>query len=93
MRSLADDTFWRVPFTDSTLDSENGKYYTAFISYPDADTYGQVECVLPPDIAVVVKKYMINVVPDAVNGTKDVSTTLGELEAEANGLWETIYTG
>lgn len=93
VRSLADDTFWRVPFTDSTLDSENGKYYTAFISYPDADTYAQVECVLPPDIAVVVKKYMINVVPDAVNGTKDVSTTLGELEAEANGLWETIYTG
>lgn len=93
VKSLAEDYFWRVPYADKSVDPENGKNYYAFISFPEADTYGQVECVIPPEIAAIVKKYMQNVVPDAVNGVKSVDNTLSELEAEANEKWEAIYTG
>ncbi len=93
VRTLADADFWRVPFADNTVDPENGKNYYAFISYPEADTYGQVECVIPPEIASIVKKYMQNVVPNAVNGSKAVDVTLRELEEEANQKWESIYEG
>ncbi|MBP1587315.1 MAG: extracellular solute-binding protein [Clostridia bacterium] len=93
VKSLAEDYFWRVPFEDKAFNPEEGKNYYAFISFPEADTYGQVECVIPPEIAAIVKKYMQNVVPDAVNGVKTVDNTLAELEAEANEKWESIYTG
>ncbi|MBR5006467.1 MAG: hypothetical protein IKY07_05185, partial [Clostridia bacterium] len=93
VRALANADFWRVPFADNTVDPENGKNYFAFISYPEADTYGQVECVIPPEIASIVKKYMQNVVPNAVNGSKAVDVTLRELEEEANQKWESIYEG
>jgi len=93
VRSLADADFWRVPFADNTNDPENGKNYYAFVSFPEADTYGQVECVLPPDIASIVKEYMMNVVPNAVNGRKSVADTLTALETEANEKWAIIFEG
>ena len=90
VRRLADDTFWRVPFTDTSLDPENGVYYDAWISYPEADTFGQVECVLPPEIAQIVKDRLQNVVPNAVNGTRSVADTLARLEQQANDAWAQI---
>ncbi len=94
IKSLAyNDHYWRVPFTDRSEDPEYGKNYDAFISFPEADTYAFVECVIPPEIAEIVRKYMQNVVPDDVNGTRDCDNTLTLLEAEANQKWESIYTG
>ncbi len=91
VRSLADAMFWRVPFDDKSIDPDEGKNYYAFISFPEADTYGQVECVVPPEIAEIVKEYMSTVVPNAVNGTRSVDDTLAKLEAEANEKWENLY--
>ena len=90
VRSLADDTFWRVPFDDVSIDPVNGIYYDAWISYPEADTYGQIECVLPPEIAQIVKNTLQNVVPNAVNGTRSVADTLTRLETQANDAWAQI---
>lgn len=91
VRTLADASFWRVPFADKEDDPDNGKNYYAFISFPEADTYGQVECVVPPEIATIIKDYMSTVVPNAVNGTRDVDDTLRKLETEANEKWYSLY--
>ncbi|MBP5313304.1 MAG: extracellular solute-binding protein [Clostridia bacterium] len=93
VRSLADASFWRVPFADKEEDPEEGKNYYAFISFPEADTYGQVECVIPPEIASIVKEYMATVVPNAVNNVRSVDDTLKKLEDEANEKWDSIYNG
>ena len=94
IKSLAySDSYWRVPFADRADDAENGKNYAAFISYPEADTYGFAECVIPPEIADVVKEYMQNVVADDVNGTRAMADTLNLLETEANELWASMYAG
>jgi len=92
LKSLADANFWRVPFADKSIDPAEGKNYNAFISFPEADTYGQVECVVPPEIASIIKDYMANIVPYAVNGSRSVEDTLLRLEIEANEKWSILYT-
>ena len=94
IKSLAfNNDYWRVPFTDRHEDPENGKNYDAFISFPEADTYAFVECVIPPEVAEIVRFYMQNVVPDDVNGERSLENTLTLLETEANEKWESIYNG
>ncbi|MBR5059279.1 MAG: carbohydrate ABC transporter substrate-binding protein [Clostridia bacterium] len=91
VRSLADESFWRVPFTDNRDDPVSGKNYYAFISFPEADTYGRIECVLPPEIAKIVTGTLQNIVPDVINGTISADSALEKLEREANDMWETLY--
>ncbi len=91
VRSLADASFWRVPYADREIDPENGKNYFAFVSFPEADTYGRAECVVPPEIATIVNTYMATVVPDVVNGSKTVDDVLKKLEDEANQKWDALY--
>jgi len=92
IKSLAyNSSYWRVPFADRSDDPDYGKNYNAFISFPEADTYAFVECVIPPEVAEIVRKYMQNVVPEHVNGERDVENTLTLLETEANEKWESIY--
>lgn len=94
IKSLAyNNGYWRVPFEDRRDDPVNGKNYDAFISFPEADTYAFVECVIPPEVADVVKKYMQNVVPEDVNGERSLENTLALLEAEANQKWDSIFKG
>lgn len=95
VKSLADDSFWRVPYPDASVDADDpdAKNYFAFTSFPEADTYGRVECVLPPEIATIVRTYMTNVIPDAVNGVRAVDVTLQELQTTANEKWAQIYKG
>lgn len=94
IKTLAyNDDYWRVPFEDKSVDPENGKNYNAFISFPEADTYAFVECVIPPEIAEIVRKYMQNVVPEHINGERGVENTLTLLETEANEKWSAIYNG
>ena len=69
---------------------DDGIYYDAFISHPEADTYGQVECVLPPEIATIIKEAMANIVPNEINNTGELDTTIATLEQQANGMWETL---
>ena len=93
VKSLAESDFWRVPFDDNRDDPVNGKNYYAFISYPEADTYGRIECVLPPEIAAIVTEGLNNIVPDVVNGRYTLDDALEKIENEANGKWDVIYTG
>lgn len=89
IKSLAEDDFWRVPFADKAT-GDDGIYYDAFISHPEADTYGRVECVLPPEIATIIKEAMANIVPNEINGTGELDTTIATLEQQANDMWETL---
>lgn len=89
VKTLAEDDFWRVPFADKAT-GDDGIYYDAFISHPEADTYGQVECVLPPEIATIIKEAMANIVPNEINNTGELDTTIATLEQQANGMWETL---
>lgn len=94
VKTLAyNDAYWRVPFADRHDDPYEGKNYDAFISFPEADTYAFVECVIPPEVAEIVRKYMQNVVPEHVNGERDYENTLTLLETEANEKWNSIYSG
>lgn len=92
VKSLADSSFWRVPFADNRDDPENGKNYYAFISYPEADTYGRIECVLPPDIAKIVTDGLKDIVPNVVNGAMTLDDALERIESQANAKWETLYS-
>ena len=91
VKTMAEDTFWRTGVaSDERVDEENGKYFDAFISYPERDTYGQPQCVLPPDIATIVDEYMANLIPDEINNTKDWEVTVAELQETANNTWKTL---
>lgn len=91
VKTLAEASFWRVPFEDRRDDPEIGKNYYAFISYPEADTYGRFECVLPPEIAKIVTEGMRDIVPTVVNGMMSLDDALQKIETQANDLWETLY--
>ena len=93
MESLREDSIWRAPFTDMKNDPVKGVYYDAWISYPEADTYGQVECVLPSEVAHMMKNMMQNIVPDAVNGVCSVRDALKRLEVEVNEYWTSCPAG
>ena len=90
IRTLIDDTFWKVPFQDSVHNTKEGIYYDAWISYPESDTCAGAACVLPPEIAFIVENAMQNVVPNAINGIWSVADTLSRLETEANEAWKTL---
>jgi ABC-type glycerol-3-phosphate transport system substrate-binding protein len=91
VKTLAEDTFWRVPFADaSSSDDGSGIYYEAFISHPEADTYGQVECVLPPDIAVIIKEGMANLIPNHINNSMSYENAIAQIQQQANELWATL---
>ncbi len=93
VRTLADDNFWQINAVDTKhLDAEGNqtKYFKAFVSHPEADTYGQPRCVLPPDIADIVDKYMTNLVANHLNNTMTWQDTVATLQNEANSMWEKI---
>ena len=89
IKNLRDQVFWRMPFEDKNH-SEDGIYYDAFISHPEADTYGQVDCVVPKEIAEIITECMANIIPESVNGTMDINTALATMEQQANALWATM---
>ena len=90
VKSLAYSNVWRVPFDDKSINEEEGKNYDAWISYPEADTYGNPECVLPPDIADIVSSYMSSCIINAVDGSKSLADTLAYVEKLCNETWETL---
>jgi len=84
IKSLAEGKTWRLSYPDISDDPVNGKNYDAFIRHPEDATAGTVEAVLPVKVATIVNRYMSTLVPDVVNGTKDLTSILTALETEAN---------
>lgn len=84
IKSLAEGKTWRLSYPDISDDPVNGKNYDAFIRHPEDATAGMVEAVLPVKVATIVNRYMSTLVPNVVNGTKDLTSILTALETEAN---------
>lgn len=95
VKVLAEADFWRVGWENKTLDDDasdpDKKNFDAWISFPEADTYGQVECVVPVDIASIVTKTMNDIIPNVVNGNTTADDALAKLETQCNEKWASIY--
>lgn len=96
VKALAESDFWRVGWEDKTEDDDpsdpDKKNFNAWISFPEADTYGRVECVVPPQIAEIVVKAMNDIIPNVVNGQITAADALQQLQTQCNQKWDTIYT-
>ncbi|MBP5632158.1 MAG: extracellular solute-binding protein [Clostridia bacterium] len=86
VRSLALDEFWRVGGNENTN-------YDAFVSYPDCDVVGKFECLVPPEIASILKSQIPNVFSNHFSGRANYRDTLAKIEEQCNQKWKVIYGG
>ncbi len=84
VRSLALDSFWRVGGKEDTN-------YDAFVSYPDCDVVGKFECVVPPEIAQVLKSQITSVFSNHFSGKASYTDTLAKIEEQCNQKWKVIF--
>ena len=84
VRSLALDSFWRVGGKDDTN-------YDAFVSYPDNDVVGKFECLMPADIASIIRNQIGSVFTLYFSGRADYRDTLAKIEQQCNEKWKVLY--
>lgn len=86
MKSLADDDFWRGKGTEW----EN-KNYDAFVSFPNADTVGQVQCRVPAPVATKIDGGpWASMLRMHFDGSQDFKDGLKKIEQTANEVWEKL---
>ncbi|MBR7062184.1 MAG: carbohydrate ABC transporter substrate-binding protein [Clostridia bacterium] len=83
VRSLAEDDFWRVGGHEDTN-------YDAFVSYPDNDIVGKFECLMPPEVASILKNNAASIFSKHFSGSSDYRDTLAKIEAQANEKWSQL---
>ena len=86
VRSLALDEFWRVGGNENTN-------YDAFVSYPECDVVGKFECLVPPEIAAILKAQIPDVFTNHFSGRANYRDTLAKIEEQCNQKWKVIYGG
>ncbi|MBO4326801.1 MAG: carbohydrate ABC transporter substrate-binding protein [Clostridia bacterium] len=86
VRSLALDSFWRVGGKEDTN-------YDAYVSFPDNDVVGKFECLMPSEIASIIKAQIGNVFSNYFSGKADYRDTLQKIEQQCNEKWQVIYGG
>ncbi len=86
VRSLAMDSFWRVGGKEDTN-------YDAFVSYPDNDVVGKFECLMPPEIAQVIRSQIGSIFSNYFSGRAGYRDTLQKIETQCNEKWKVIYGG
>jgi len=83
VKSLADEGFWKTPYTE--------KNYDVFVSYPEADIIGKLACVVPKSVADILNyPNMSKILTDALSGEKSLADGLTAAEALANEKWTSI---
>lgn len=86
LKSLAKDTFWRMPNT-----KWSDKNFDAFISYPDASTPASVITRAPSEIAEILSdSNMITNFGQIINGQKSVEDVFASLETKCNETWQKL---
>ncbi len=86
LKSLAEDDFWRGKVT-----SWNSKNYDAFVSFPDADTVGHIECCIPSQVAYLIDGVpWTNMLRNHFDGKKDFIDSLKQIEELANERWKKL---
>lgn len=89
VKSLSDAGFWRYESSAGTEFDWSQKNYDAFISFPEADTVGRVNCVMPARVAAVITGGWGGVLMSYFN-EGDYMNPLTKLEETANQTWQRI---
>lgn len=86
VKELSDEGFWRYTTPTNTGADWSGKNYDAFVSFPEADTVGRVNCKMPAKVAAVITGGWSDVISEFFN-TGSYMDALTTLEKSANDTW------
>lgn len=89
VKELSDAGFWRYEDSAGTDHDWSQKNYDAFISFPEADTVGRVNCVIPAKVASVITGSWGGMLVRYFN-EGDYINALTEMEEQANQTWKKI---
>ena len=89
VKSLSTEGFWRYETSAGTDYDWSGKNYDAYVCFPEADTVGRVNCVMPSQVANVITSGWGGVLGGFFNDG-DYMNPLTELEVRANDTWTRI---
>ena len=89
VKELSDEGFWRYNDLTNTGADWSGKNYDAFVSFPEADTVGRVNCKMPAKVAAIVTGGWESVVKDFFD-TGSYMDSLTQLEKSANDTWQRL---
>lgn len=88
-KELADAGFWRYADSEGTKNDWSKKNYDAFVSFPEADTVGRVNCKMPAKVAAIIRGgwgTMLNKFFDEGN----YIDSLTQMQTSANDTWQKI---
>ncbi len=89
VKSLGEEGFWRYEASAGTESDWSGKNYDAFISFPEADTVGRVNCVMPANVAAAITGGWGGILSSYFNDG-DFLNSLTKVEETANQTWQRI---
>ena len=89
VKELAADGFWRYESSKGTDSDWSEKNFDAFIAYPEADTVGRVSCILPAQVANVIKSNWGSIVREYFS-TGSYDNALTTAQETANQIWDRI---
>lgn len=89
VKELSDAGFWRYEKSAGTEADWSGKNFNAFVSFPEADTVGRVNCVMPARVANVITSSWSGMVSEYFN-SGDYINALTNMETTANETWQRI---
>ncbi|MBE7056879.1 MAG: carbohydrate ABC transporter substrate-binding protein [Ruminococcaceae bacterium] len=89
VQELADAGFWRYEASKGTDADWSEKNFNAFVSFPEADTVGRVNCVMPARVASVITGSWGGMVAEYFN-SGDYLNPLTKMQETANQTWDRI---
>ncbi len=89
VNELADEGFWRYESTAGTDADWSQKNFDAYVAYPEADTVGRVNCVMPARVASVIVSGWPGMVAEYFN-SGDYLNPLTNMQETANQTWARI---
>lgn len=89
VQELADAGFWRYADSEGTENDWSKKNYDAFVSFPNADTTGRVNCKMPAKVATVIRGGWSGMLSAFFNDGNYIDS-LTQMEKTANETWQKI---
>lgn len=89
VKELSDAGFWRYEDSAGTEEDWSQKNYDAFVAFPEADTVGRVNCVIPSQVASVITGNWGGMLVSYFNDG-DYINALTKIEEAANQTWQKI---
>ncbi|MBE7056878.1 MAG: extracellular solute-binding protein [Ruminococcaceae bacterium] len=89
VKALGNEGFWRYESSAGTEFDWSKKNYDSFISFPEADTVGRVNCVMPAKVAACITGGWGSILGGYFN-QGDYLNPLTKVEETANQTWQRI---